>query len=26
MLNTLSDAAVEQDIAGKEHLHGVGVK
>ena len=26
MLNTLSDPAVEQDVAGKEHLYGVGVK
>ena len=25
MFNTLSDAAVEQDVAGKEHLYGVGV-
>ena len=23
MLNTLADAAVEQDVAGKEHLYGV---
>jgi hypothetical protein len=26
MFNTLSDPAVEQDVAGKEHLYGVGVK
>ena len=26
MFNTLADAAVEQDVAGKEHLYGVGVK
>ena len=26
MLNTLADSTVEQDVAGKEHLYGVGVK
>ena len=26
MFNALADATVEQDVAGKEHLYGVGVK
>ena len=26
MFNTLADAAVEQDVAGKEHLYGVFMK